>query len=357
MSIYVINAILTLVWGIILKPDNSRKYRKLYIVIVSINMILLSGLRDVTIGTDTWNYENHFYEVINPELDYLYGWKQLLLNLLSLGRSYTARDIGYEAFSKLFATFIPNFRLFLFVIAAFVCIGLGRFFNRYAKDIVVSYLMFDAFLLTFMLLTGIRQTIAICLVVFWGYDLIKQKKVIKYILLCLVALLFHTSAFIAIPFYFICNRKNAIKYKYLITLIITTMIVLFKSTLYRLIPFGIYGIYAQTEGIGAVTFVTFMIIVVVMLYFLEKNHLLSNTERDDINFTDGILIAELCTTTSIMVSILFRMGFYYMFYLFCYLPKIFNCMDKRSRAIIRPLVCLLLIVYIYMRKDAYAFCF
>ena len=62
----------------------------------------------------------------------------------------------------------------------------------------------------FFLLTGIRQTIAVSLVVFWGYDLILDKKPVKFLLLCLVAMTFHSTAIIMLPFYFVCNYKKTI---------------------------------------------------------------------------------------------------------------------------------------------------
>lgn len=357
MTIYVLNACLTIFWGILLLPGANKKRKKTFIFLVSVNMILLSGLRDQSIGADTWNYANHFKELINPELDYLYGWKPLIHNFIGFGNSYNSRDAGFELFTKLFATIIPNFRIFLFVVAIFVCVGMGKFFYRYSSDLCMSYLMFEAFLLDFMLLTGIRQTIAIGLVVFWGYDLIKQKKLIKFLILCLVAMQFHASAVIAVPFYFICNYKKRIRGKYGIVLALTAVIYFFKSAFFRILPLWIYADYAKTSGITAFTFVAFMIAVVIIIAFMEKTHLLKNNDINDINLIDGTLIAELCTTSSVILSIFFRMSFYYQFYMYCYIPKLFSCFERKQREWIKVAFYIAVVLYIYARQNDYAFFF
>ena len=202
MNIYLFNMLLTIFWGsILLNKRNPQK--KIFIGIVSLQMILISALRDISIGADTWNYENHFRELI--ELD-MYSWKNLFLRFFQFG-NYNSRDVGSELVTKLFATLIPNFRIYLFAVAIFVCWGLGRFLYKYSENLCLSYVIFQSFLFHFFLLTGIRQTIAVSLVVFWGYDLILDKKPVKFLLLCLVAMTFHSTAIIMLPFYFVCNYK------------------------------------------------------------------------------------------------------------------------------------------------------
>ncbi len=151
MGVYVLNAMLTIVWESIFLRGHNRKNRKAFIFIVSLQMILLSGLRHISIGADTWNYEGHFYEVINPAFNQYYSWKVLFLKSIQLfSQTYSSRDLGYELFTKLFATFIPNFRVFLFAVAIFVCTGLAQFLDKYSSDIAVSYDLFQAFILPFM---------------------------------------------------------------------------------------------------------------------------------------------------------------------------------------------------------------
>lgn len=354
MNIYVINMILTIMWGFLLTRDESKSKKKLFIILVSIQMVLISGLRDISIGADTWNYENHFYELNNLDL---YSWRNLFLNLISFSGDYNSRDMGYEIFTKLFGEIIPSFRVFLFAIAIFVCIGLGRFLYRHSFDLCMSYVLFEAFMLQFMLLTGIRQTIAICLVVFWGYDLIQGKKLVKYIMLCIFAMLFHFTAIVALPFYFICNYKREIKCKYVAVFVITLAIFVFKGIIFSILPLGMYTQYSQSTGIQSYTFVILMVMITVALFLLDSKGYLVKHKREEESLVVGTLIAELFTSSSIVLDILFRLSHYYIFYMISYFPRLFDCLEESSKRFAKIMFYLLMIVYICLRKDGYSFFF
>lgn len=96
MNIYLFNMLLTIFWGsILLNKRNPQK--KIFIGIVSLQMILISALRDISIGADTWNYENHFRELI--ELD-MYSWKNLFLRIFQFG-NYNSRGCGIGVGDKI----------------------------------------------------------------------------------------------------------------------------------------------------------------------------------------------------------------------------------------------------------------
>ncbi|WP_314329823.1 EpsG family protein [Oribacterium sinus] len=359
MSIYVLNTILTIVWESIFLRGINRKNRKAFIFIVSIQMILLSGLRHVSIGADTWNYEGHFYEVINPSLDQYYGWKPLLLKLIRFhSQTYSSRDIGYELFTKLFATFIPNFRVFLFAVAIFVCVGLARFLDKYSSDIAISYVLFQTFILPFMLLTGIRQTIAMGLVVFWGYDFIKSKRLMRYFVLCFVAALFHFTALVMLPFYFICNYPRQIKYKYFISIVISIFIIVFNRNLFRFLPIGLYSFYAESASGQGIKFIFFMFVVILWMAILRSKRSSSRLFGEDtINFEYGTILAELFVVSSLIVGIFFRLGYYYLLYMICYFPILIRCFGKKINLLIKYMLYAFALIYILTKGGSYAFYF
>ena len=73
MYVYVINMILIYFENLITKVKNSGKsYKKLFCALVSLQFILISGLRAITIGADTPVYEELFvyYHSIT--------WKEML---------------------------------------------------------------------------------------------------------------------------------------------------------------------------------------------------------------------------------------------------------------------------------------
>lgn len=352
MNIYLLNMFLTIIWGSILL-NKKKPYKKVFIAIVSFQMILISGLRDVSIGADTWNYENHFYELI--EMDF-YSWKNLALRIFQFG-SYNARDIGYEMFTKLFGMLIPNFRIYLFAIAIFVCWGLGRFLYKHSENLCLSYVIFQSFLLQFFLLTGIRQTIAVGLTVFWGYELILEKKLGKYILICLIAATFHTTAIIMIPFYFVCNYRKDIIGKYFVGIMLSVIFISFGSRIFQYLPLGMFSSYADSQGISSYTFIFMMLIIVAITGILDKTHYLRVRDKNDRNMVNGTIISEVLIATSAVLDVLFRLGYYYIFYMLCLLPILLRTLEEKSAKVIKIMLYMILVVYVYKMKMEYKFCF
>ena len=352
MNIYLLNMLLTILWGSILLNKNN-EYKKMFVCIVSLQLIILSGLRDISIGADTWNYENHFYELTQFDI---YSWKNLFARFFQFG-SYTARDTGYEIVTKLFATLIPNFRIYLFAIAIFFCWGLGRFLLRHSGNLCLSYVVFESFLLQFFLLTGIRQTIAVCLTVFWGYDLILNKKLVKYVLLCLIAMTFHTTAIIMLPFYFVCNSKKNFTGKYLIAIFASALFIIFGSRIFKYIPLGMFSVYANAQGITSHTFIFLMLSIVIVVAFLDKTQFLKLIDRNDINIVNGTVISEVLISTSAVLDVLFRLGYYYIFFMLCMIPKILQSFENKSSRIIKIMLYVILVLYVYRMHMEYKFCF
>lgn len=349
--------LLTIFWSSFLKTKNNQN-KKIFIVIVSLLMILLSGLRDISVGADTWNYENHFYELIN--MDY-YSWKNLFSRIFLLG-DYDSRDLGYEFATKLFATFIPNFRIYLFAVAIFVCYGLGRFLYKHSENICLSYVIFQSFLLQFFLFTAIRQTIAVCLLVCWGYDLILEKKPVKYLLLCVIAMTFHTTAIIMLPFYFICNhkyiriKKNSAS-KYIVAVVLTLIFLLFRQVIFEYMPMGLYSGYRKSSGIGQYDFIILMCLIVVVTGILDVSHCLRIKEQKDINIINATIISEIIIASSVVLDILFRLGYYYIFFMLCHLPLLMKSLDVKSAKVVKCLIYAVLFLYVLRPSEPYKFCF
>ena len=86
MLVYLFNIALILLWGILLIYRNPTKQkRKIFCIIASIQWILVSGLRGLSVGADTDNYGLIFNNVNNMTFGdiwsefvgvYLYGKKQ-----------------------------------------------------------------------------------------------------------------------------------------------------------------------------------------------------------------------------------------------------------------------------------------
>ena len=61
MNVYYFMIFSIILLGIVLQSQKTERKKKIYCFIISIMLILVSGLRDLSVGNDTWNYVNIFY--------------------------------------------------------------------------------------------------------------------------------------------------------------------------------------------------------------------------------------------------------------------------------------------------------
>ena len=96
--------------------------------------------------------------------------------------------------------------------------------------IIWAFFLFLALFLEFSL-NVVRQAVAI-FIVFYAYKYICDKKLFKYILFIIIASLFHRSAILCLPLYFIGKFENILNVK--IQLLIFIVLLLFGGHLYAL---------------------------------------------------------------------------------------------------------------------------
>lgn len=182
---------------------NQYKKRKRYVIFMMFLLSIQSGLRNLGVGADTYAYMQMFYNDINE------SWSYFVSNLFY----GNIKDIGYHLISKLFGTFIPNFRCFLIVIAILFFGALGSFFMRYLKsnyEVCVSIALYECLYYSFFSITGLRQTIATAILLY-AVKYAIDKKIAKYIMLILIATTIHKTALLFAPFYLLgIIKKNRI---------------------------------------------------------------------------------------------------------------------------------------------------
>lgn len=178
--------------------------RKKYITLVMILFAIQSGLRNVAVGSDTYQYYLRFEETRRSTLFDLW---QNVIDFFQLG---IGKDPGYDILVKLFSVIFPNYRLFLIAVAIFFFWSFGRLLYKYSISNTVVLLMvalYQVLFYGFFSITGIRQTIAtgfLLLAVPYVFD----KKFIKFIILVLIAATQHKSAVLFGLFYPLSYVKN-----------------------------------------------------------------------------------------------------------------------------------------------------
>lgn len=295
----------------------SRYYKSnlniLFFIAIGIE-ILLGGLRDISVGTDTENYISILESIISNgkvNIDdsefasrdsffwYLYG------TILLICQNYSGLFLLHSAL---------NWILFAFSI------------KNISKNIYVAFLVYITFRFSDLHLSAMRQGISL-VILLYAFKYIVNRKLPNYILLVLFAMLFHKSAIIALPLFWLYSLKiENIKKIHIAVLCI--IFFLLKNTLYNyifsyLLQNETYELYLKIEmSHGILYYTLYVISFTFCLLFYDKKDRISN----------GLLIFVLlgvCLQSITLVNPIFnRLSVFYTVFFTLLIPRVYcyNCL-------------------------------
>lgn len=251
---------------------NKRKNKA--IIVISLAIPVLIGSLRYGVGTDYGNYVSIYNNLSNLSFsNYFIG---IASNL----------EFGFFTLVKI-SKLITGDYTFLFASSCFLTV---LFFYKALKryDIKHSALVYFLFLTTIFptSFNTVRQSIAIS-ICFFAFSYIIERKPKKYLLWIFIASLFHVSAIILLPFYFInrlVKNKKGHNKKFIIikSLLLASIILLLLPYVYefiQMIPFlNKYTIYQSisADGNNYIIYLNIVILAVILLFY-KKLVLISNT--------------------------------------------------------------------------------
>ncbi len=216
-------------------------------------LLLFFSIRDFSVGTDTIVYTEkfrnslsaHYYE-FNPDIEW--GYQFIEYFLLNLTDNY---------FWLFFACGFFVISIYLFVIKKF---SINYIFSVFIFITSGTYTFF---------FNGLRQGMAMA-VCFLALPYLINKNKLKYFFLIIIASLFHTSAWVMLPFYFLLHMRFSLEYKMLITFL-SSFLISGLLISYLAEENSRYEGYAQvSESSGGYILLIFYFILGLSVYFLGK---------------------------------------------------------------------------------------
>jgi hypothetical protein len=209
MAIYYSTILLLCIFSILeINYTLALPTRRVMLFIAYVLLVVQVGLRWES-GTDWNSYLNHFKSISD------FSSTSPLLN----GFEY-----GYSIFVWLVKIVIPDYSFFLLLHAIIYYFLIFKSFQRYSPSLYLSLMLFYA--LSMGLMGSNRQLLALAICLF-ALRYIVDKKPVIFFLLILLAVNFHTSAFIFLVYYFL-NRELK---PFSVVLIIGVSFVIGKSQL------------------------------------------------------------------------------------------------------------------------------
>jgi hypothetical protein len=310
----------------------------LYLIIIFSLFAAIAAFRAENVGNDTIEYVN------------LYRTIQLTNDISSLTWRY---EIGFLYLNKLLGLFFADPQSILIAISIFTMFGYARFVYKYSKITWLSVYLFFTFRFFDMTMVVMRLSIAIVLILF-AYDFLRERKLFKFLLVVMLASLFHRSALIFLISWPITKYK--FNYK-TILLAISSGLVLYigfeyiLNAIFKVLPMYEYYIdSAYLNGEIRIASILNLLVVICILCFgvitnyykndnpaidniIEVNSNLINSNKKLIN--DGqimmlmLLISILLNFLSLKFNLLDRVNYYFQIFSIVYLPNAINSLKNR----------------------------
>ncbi|GEM_PF-916064 len=200
MLIYLL-LLLTVTLGVYLAQKASGKVARsaLYFLAFAL-LVLVSGLRSSSVGTDVSGYVRRFEASAE------------LVDVRSSGL-----EPGIPLLSWLAGRVTSDYAAFFTLVAIVVAAGFFLGFRKLSADPAISVFVMLASGAYYFSFNGLRQGVAVA-VLFLAFGFIYYRKFWAFLACVAVACSFHISAVMALPVYFIVPRRNDFRYNALILL-------------------------------------------------------------------------------------------------------------------------------------------
>lgn len=334
MTIYIIFLIVLLASSTIFYNYKiNRKYNWLLFKIIIVIIMIFSGLRSSLVGNDTSKYLELYKEISNYDISL-----------------FTNRyEIGFVVLNKFLGMHFNNPQAIIIVSSLLIWSLVYVFFkNNSDNPFISTYILFTYGFFAFFV-SGIRESIAIAICLF-GFKFVKQRKLVKFLLTVMIATLFHLSACLYIPIYWIyninINRKNRTK-----ILVITMIISIFFSKILNLVLTVLpkYGYYLNSDyNNGQIRLATILNILVVMLiYYISVIYV--KTEKDEYQKNKGYLNSVFLGLVILLISTQFnlldRVANYYTVFITIVIPNVLIRNKTKAKSMISLLILVSFLAY------------
>lgn len=316
--------------------NKSGKTYNVFFLFSFIILFFFTGFRGETVGIDTTTYLD-WYKEFNT-----LGWKRTFEVKKDIEPGYLYINYLVSLFSR-----SPHY-LILTVSFLILCLHLN-FLKKASSNFFISLVLYLSFNHFFTSMSSWRQFIAMG-IVFFVYPLLLERKFFFAVLVMSVAFFFHYSTLIfdlaVVTAYIFSKNKRWLPF-FLIASVIAPSVL--SKVFYLLIgAIPKYAFYANSQASGSVgklRFVYIFIEAVLILYVIGCKKLKSRKiNMMAVMLSFSIMLGLLGAS----VPLVFRLGYYFEYFLLLLIPEIMVARNKNSSGIQAYIVCFGFLFYFYL---------
>ncbi len=306
------------------------KNKKIYLIVAGIAVAIVMGLRaPLGVGSrDTEMYALAF-EGMHGVGNFLnYAKRNLFENGFVLSES------GFFFCMWLVSRFTANAQIFIFLTSAFMIFCVCRFIYKNSEDVAFSLLCFLTLGSFTFLMNGMRQGVAMCICLL-SYEYVKKRKLIPFLIVVFIALLFHKTAFVFLIVYFFPYFKTA------------KSIVLYLAAsvgLFTLIPRFIsfydsvigedYSSASTRDSGGITTLLVYLLAIALALLVFKK----FEDQSDKNSFYATLTGAALYIARFVTNQMVERVSYFFFLFVILLLPNAIQKLGDRDRQLMKFIV-------------------
>ena len=291
---------------------NYTKKNRLALLFFFSFLTLLIMLRHESVGSDTRNY-----------IDFFERFRRMPWG--DVGKD--SLEFGFAYFNKIISFFVTDPRVFLAIAAITVSAMIYPTYRRLCTDASLTIVLY-CFMSTFvMMFSGMRQMIAIG-IGFIAYEFTRKKKLGSFILIAIVAISFHTSAFMLLFMYPLYHAKITKKWLYAVIPILIAIFVFNEQVFLFII--NILEKYTKYDGTitktGAYVMLILFAFFAVFVFLIPEESLL---DEETVGLRNFLLLSLIVQMFAPLHAIAMRMSYYYIIFIPLLIPKIIKFRSKR----------------------------
>lgn len=275
-------------------------------------MFLMFVLRNNHVGGDTPGFVRFFF-----------GVRELSFPELFVNKYTKDTEWGYLVYVKLVSLFTNSYTIYFLMNGIIIFGSFFVFAIRNTKSPLMFFFFFAVSGTYSFVLTGLRQALAMS-VMLWAFEFIKKKNLVGYVLVVMLASLFHKSAVICLMAYPLAQikRTNHIMACY-ITLATVLMLgfSFFQDLFNELLG---YGYSVESTGNGMIAMLMFALMFVLATWVIRDKT--PGTSQYNMTFNLSAItvlfwLLRLISRTAERISYYFVPGLYAYFSTACEVPR------------------------------------
>lgn len=276
--------------------------------------ILLLALRGEQCGSDTVQYARHFDSV-------------RLMSLRALIHGQKA-ERGYWIMLKLLSILTSNYQICLMVTGILSAYPVMRFYMRESESPVLTIVLFLTVAPFNMYFSGIQQVLAMGFA-FWAWQMAKEKKLLQFAAIVLLAMQFHRSAVILLVLYPLYHLRITRNWLWFVIPAMLAVYV-FNVPIFNFAVRFLWDDYGSTQETGATTVLLLLIIFAAYAFVIPEP---AKLDKDIIGYRNMLLFSIVIQCFAPIHALAMRMNYYFLLFIPLLVPKIANRSKRGYRSV------------------------